>query len=129
MACSRVRPTTAGASPAASPTPRAWTAGPLVADRLHWPVTEAIGAAAALHAVTGEARYEHWYRTCWDFAGAHLIDRARGSWHAELDDGLQPSEQTWSGKPDVYHSLQATLIPRLPVSPSLAGALRDGPLA
>ena len=102
---------------------------PVVADRLHWPVTEAIGAAAALHAVTGDARYEHWYRTCWDFAGAHLIDRARGSWHAELDDALQPSEQTWSGKPDVYHSLQATLIPRLPVSPSLAGALRDGPLA
>ena len=102
---------------------------PVVADRLHWPVTEAIGAAAVLHAVTGDARYEHWYRTCWDFAGAHLIDRTRGSWHAELDEGLQPSEQTWSGKPDVYHSLQATLIPRLPVSPSLAGALRDGPLA
>ena len=34
----------------------------------------------------------------------------------------------WSGKPDVYHSLQATLIPRLPVTPSLAGALRDGRL-
>ena len=82
-----------------------------------------------LHAVTGDARYEHWYRTCWDFAGAHLIDRVHGSWHAELDDALQPSEQTWSGKPDVYHSLQATLIPRLPVRPSLAGALRDGPLA
>ena len=102
---------------------------PVVADRLHWPVTEAIGAAAALHATTGEAGYEHWYRTCWDFAAAHLIDRERGSWHAELDDSLEPSEQTWSGKPDVYHALQATLIPRLPVSPSLAGALREGSLA
>ena len=102
---------------------------PVVADRLHWPVTEAIGAAAALHAVTGEGDYERWYRSCWDFAGTHLLDRARGSWHAELDDGLQPREHTWSGKPDVYHSLQATLIPRLPVGPSLAGALRDGRLA
>jgi mannose/cellobiose epimerase-like protein (N-acyl-D-glucosamine 2-epimerase family) len=97
---------------------------PVVADRLHWPVTEAIGAAATLHAVSGDAEYERWYRTCWDFAAAQLIDRERGSWHAELDDDLRPSERTWSGKPDVYHSLQATLIPRLPVSPSLAGALR-----
>jgi sulfoquinovose isomerase len=102
---------------------------PVVADRLHWPVTEAIGAAAVLHATTGSEEYERWYRTCWDFAAAHLIDRERGGWHAELDDSLQPSEQTWSGKPDVYHALQATLIPRLPVNPSLAGALRDGSLA
>ena len=98
-------------------------------DRLHWPVTEAIGAAAALHEVTGVEEYERWYRTCWDFAAAYLIDPRRGSWHAELDESLQPSEQTWSGKPDVYHALQATLIPRLPVRPSLAGALRDGSLA
>ena len=27
---------------------------PVVADRLHWPVTEAIGAAAALHETTGD---------------------------------------------------------------------------
>ena len=102
---------------------------PVVADRLHWPVTEAIGAAAALHQQTGDQHYEHWYRTCWDFAATHLIDRRRGSWHAELDESLQPSVQTWSGKPDIYHALQATLIPRLPVRPSLAGALRDGSLA
>ena len=102
---------------------------PVVSDRLHWPVTEAIGAAAALHELTGDEEYERWYRTCWDFAAANLIDRRRGSWHAELDESLQPSEQTWSGKPDVYHALQSTLIPRLPVRPSLAGALRDGSLA
>jgi mannose/cellobiose epimerase-like protein (N-acyl-D-glucosamine 2-epimerase family) len=101
---------------------------PVVSDRLHWVVTEAIGAAAALHAVTGEVEYEQWYRTLWDFAELHLIDREHGSWHAELDEALQPSQQTWKGKPDVYHSLQATLIPRIPVRPSLAGALRDGPV-
>ena len=114
----------------AAPGGFAYTTGldgrPVVSDRLHWPVTEAIGAAAALHEVTGDAEYERWYRTCWDFAGMHLIDRERGSWHAELDEALRPSEQTWSGKPDVYHAFQATIIPRLPVRPSLAGALRDG---
>ena len=99
---------------------------PVVTDRLHWVVTEAIGAAATLHAATGDDEYERWYRRCWDFAAERLIDRDGGSWHHELDDSLQPSERTWSGKPDVYHAFQATLIPRLPPSPSLAGALRDG---
>jgi sulfoquinovose isomerase len=98
---------------------------PVVADRLHWPVTEAIGAAAVLHAMTGEDEYAAWQERCWAFAEAHLIDRERGSWRHELDASLQPSERTWEGKPDVYHAFQATLIPRLPVSPSLAGALRS----
>jgi sulfoquinovose isomerase len=102
---------------------------PVVTDRLHWVVTEAIGAAATLQAATGAEAYEQWYRRLWDFAALRLIDRERGSWHHELDEALRPSERTWSGKPDVYHAFQATLIPRLPPRPSLAGALRDGLLA
>jgi sulfoquinovose isomerase len=99
---------------------------PVVTDRLHWVLAEGIGAAAALHAVTGNADYDRWYQTFWDFADAWFRDRRGGSWTHELDDRLQPSERTWAGKPDVYHALQATLIPRLPVTPSLAGALRGG---
>jgi sulfoquinovose isomerase len=97
---------------------------PVVTERLHWPVTEAIGAAAVLHAVTGEDEYAAWQARCWDFALAHLIDRERGGWHMEVDDALRPAERTWQGKPDVYHAFQATLIPRLPPAPSLGGALR-----
>ena len=100
---------------------------PVVSDRLHWVVCEAIGAAAALHTATGEAEYEREYRRAWDFAGLHLIDREDGSWHAELDDDLWPSTGTWSGKPDVYHALQAAILPGIPVTPSIAGALRDHP--
>jgi mannose/cellobiose epimerase-like protein (N-acyl-D-glucosamine 2-epimerase family) len=101
---------------------------PVVEDRLHWVVAEAIGAAATLHAVTGERGYEAWYRRLWDFAALHLIDAERGGWYHELDAALRPSEATWSGKPDVYHAIQATLVPRVPPRPSLAGALRDAPL-
>jgi sulfoquinovose isomerase len=99
---------------------------PVVTDRLHWVLAEGIGAAAALHAVTGADTYDRWYQTFWDFADAWFRDRRHGSWTHELDERLQPSERTWAGKPDVYHALQATLLPRLPVTPSLAGALRDG---
>lgn len=98
---------------------------PRVTDRLHWVVCEAIGAAAALHALTGSGEYERWYRTGWDFAVLHLQDLERGSWHHELDEHLVPSDRTWDGKPDVYHAVQATLLPRLPVAASVAGALRD----
>lgn len=99
---------------------------PVVARRMHWVVAEAIAAAAVLHEATGEAEYEAWYRRGWDFADQHLIDRTHGSWRHELDAALNPAAGTWSGKPDVYHALQVTLIPRLPLSGSIAGALRDG---
>ena len=36
----------------------------------------------------------------------------------------RPSSSVWDGKPDVYHALQATLIPRVPLAPSLAASLR-----
>ena len=29
----------------------------------------------------------------------------------------------WPGKPDLYHAVQATLLPRLPLSPGLARAV------
>jgi sulfoquinovose isomerase len=32
----------------------------------------------------------------------------------------------WSGKPDTYHAVQATLLPRLPLAPSLASGIVRG---
>jgi sulfoquinovose isomerase len=32
----------------------------------------------------------------------------------------------WSGKPDVYHALQATIVPVLALAPSFATALAGG---
>jgi len=99
---------------------------PVVPRRLHWVVTEAIAAAAALHEATGEAEYEAWYRRAWDFADLQLRDRVHGSWRHELDAALNPVEGTWAGKPDIYHAFQATLIPRLPASGGLAVPLAAG---
>lgn len=96
----------------------------VIEQRLHWVVAEAIGAAAALHESTGAASYEDWYRRAWNFADAHLADRANGSWRHELNSDLSPAAGTWSGKPDVYHAFQATLIPRASPAGSLAGALQ-----
>ena len=56
----------------------------------------------------------------------HLIAEEHGSWAHELSPDNTPSATVWAGKPDIYHALQATLIPRLPLTPSLAPALAQG---
>ncbi|MGY1722615.1 AGE family epimerase/isomerase [Blastococcus sp. SYSU DS0533] len=102
-----------------------WSDRPVVASRLHWVLTEAIGAAGALVRRTGDPTYERWYRTFWDEAVTRFVDRDRGSWVHELPVG--DSDAVWTGKPDVYHAYQATLLPQLPLAPVLAAALRREP--
>jgi mannose/cellobiose epimerase-like protein (N-acyl-D-glucosamine 2-epimerase family) len=98
---------------------------PVVRDRFHWAVAEAVAAAAVLHAATGEEGDATWHRRLLAFAREHLADPERGSWHHELDADLRPAARTWQGKPDVYHVFQALLLDRLPLAPSLAGAARS----
>ena len=103
-----------------------WDGGPVVRHRMHWVVAEAICAAAALHRRTGDASYAAWYRTFWDYAARYLLDLADGSWQHELDPGNRPSAAVWSGKPDLYHAVQATLLPRLPLAPTVTRGVADG---
>jgi mannose/cellobiose epimerase-like protein (N-acyl-D-glucosamine 2-epimerase family) len=94
---------------------------PLLRNRLWWPAAEGIGAAAFLNAIDGAADYETWYRRIWDFAANHLIDRQNGGWRPEAPGkGLAP---LFEGKPDLYHALQACLIPLLPTSGSITRGL------
>jgi mannose/cellobiose epimerase-like protein (N-acyl-D-glucosamine 2-epimerase family) len=89
-------------------------------------VAEAIGAAAALYRATGDPSYAERYRDWWDYAATYVIDYAQGSWFHELDPENHPAATIWQGKPDVYHAVQATLLPRLPLTPALAPALAAG---
>jgi len=97
---------------------------PLVRDRFHWVIAEAIGAAAVLHAATGDEGDLVWHERLLSFAREHLADPEGGSWHHELDPEGRPASRTWQGKPDVYHAFQALLLGRLPLAPSLARAAR-----
>lgn len=100
-----------------------WQKKPVVRHRLHWVHCEAAAAAAALLQRTDEKQYEDWYRCFWEFNETLFIDRESGSWRHELNELNQPSADIWAGKPDLYHAYQATLLPVLPLSPSLASAL------
>jgi sulfoquinovose isomerase len=103
-----------------------WEGRPVVRERMHWVVAEATATAAALYAATGDPSYARWYETWWDYVATYVLDSEHGSWRHELSPDNRPSSATWSGKPDIYHAFQATLLPRLPLSPTLATALRDG---
>ncbi|KGM12961.1 AGE family epimerase/isomerase [Cellulomonas bogoriensis] len=103
-----------------------WDGRPVVTQRMHWVLCEAIAAVSALHAVTGDERYAAWYQQWWEHAAHRFIDHERGSWHHETDPDGRPATGTWAGKPDVYHALQATLLPRLPLAPGLAAGLAHG---
>ena len=104
-----------------------WDGHPVVRERMHWVAAEATATAAALHAATRDPAYAAWYETFWEHVATHFRDDERGSWRHELSPTLAPSGLTWAGKPDVYHAVQATLLPRLPLSPTLATALARGP--
>jgi mannose/cellobiose epimerase-like protein (N-acyl-D-glucosamine 2-epimerase family) len=86
-----------------------------VRDRLWWPICEGVGAAHFL----GNAESEGWYRRFWDFAARHLIDARHGGWFCQLDEELRPIPGYFAGKPDIYHALQACLIPLYGVEGSL----------
>ncbi len=102
-----------------------WSGAPVVRDRMHWVAAEATATAAALHQRTGEPAYADRYAGWWDHISLVLIDAEHGSWHHQLDPANEPTDTVWPGKADLYHAVGATLIPRLPLAPSMAVAVRQ----
>jgi sulfoquinovose isomerase len=100
-----------------------WDGKPLTRQRMHWVLAEAVNAAASLHQVTGDERWQASYHSWWAYAERYLIDREQGSWHHELDPANRPATTVWPGKPDVYHAFQATLVPLLPLAPAMSSSL------
>jgi len=103
-----------------------WTGTPVIRSRVRWVVVEAIGGAYALFMATGQQKYARWYEEFWDFCRDHLIDYENGSWWQELDENNEVTSLVWSGKQDIYHLLHCLLVPRLPLTPGMAPALKQG---
>lgn len=95
---------------------------PSIKDRYWWPVTEAIGVIAALLKVDPQPEDVQWYQTLWRFAQGHFIDAEQGGWFPEIDAAGKPTARQFLGKPDIYHSVQATLFP---LCPHVSGVYRD----
>ncbi len=103
-----------------------WEGRPVVHERMHWVIAEALGTASVLARATGDPRWSERYDLWWDYADRCVVDHAGGSWRHELDRTNAPAASVWPGKPDVYHAYQAALVPDLPIAPSFATALAAG---
>ncbi|MCO5064544.1 MAG: AGE family epimerase/isomerase [Rhizobiaceae bacterium] len=105
-----------------------WSDRPDQKDHFWWPCAEGIAAAAVLGTALPEPFFETWYRRIWGVVANHFIDRRNGSWLPELDAGMRPVSRVFTGRPDIYHAVQACLIPLLPADGSITRGLMKGDL-
>ncbi|GAA3522535.1 hypothetical protein GCM10022234_18340 [Aeromicrobium panaciterrae] len=95
-----------------------WYGSPVVEERFHWVIAEAVLAAHALSASTGEAIYDGFARRWWAETDEYFVTGT--GWIHELSPTMGPSARTWQGKPDAYHAFNAVTLPSLPLAPSPA---------
>lgn len=102
-----------------------WDGKPIVHDRMHWTLAEAINASAVLYRVTGNEKYKNDYAAFMEYLDTKVLDHKTGSWFHQLDKNNQLLTTVWPGKSDIYHALQATMIPyNEKVGVSIAAAIK-----
>ncbi len=100
-----------------------WSGCPVVHDRMHWTLAEAINTSAVLYRVTGKDQYAQDYAQFMVYLDQAVLDHKTGSWLHQLDWNNQVIGTVWPGKSDLYHAFQSTLIPYLPPELSIAAAI------
>ena len=88
-----------------------WDGKPVVHDRMHWTLAEAINTSAVLYRVKGSERYTEDYAMFMKYLDEVVADHKNGSWFHQLDRHNHVIGTVWPGKSDLYHAVQATLIP------------------
>ena len=102
-----------------------WEGKPVVHDRMHWTLAEAINTAGVLGQVTKKEKYANDYAEFMQYLDEKVLDHVNGSWFHQLDQNNNVLDTVWPGKPDLYHALQATLIPYNEPSVSIALAVKN----
>ena len=101
-----------------------WNGKPIVHDRMHWTLAEAINTSAVLYRVTGKQKYAQFYSEFMEYLDEKVLDHVNGSWFHQLDEKNHLLNTVWPGKSDLYHAFQATLIPYSQVDLSIACSVR-----
>ena len=102
-----------------------WEGKPVVHDRMHWTLAEAINTSAVLFHVTGKQKYADDYAEFMQYLDEKVLDHVNGSWYHQLDQNNNVIGTVWPGKSDLYHAVQATLIPFYAADVSIAPAVKD----
>ncbi len=103
-----------------------WKGKPVVHDRMHWTLAEAINTSASLYHLTGKPEYGDQYAEFMEYLDEKVLDHVKGSWFHQMDRHNQVIGTVWPGKSDLYHAVQATLIPLYVPNLSIASAVRAG---
>ena len=103
-----------------------WEGKPVVHDRMHWTLAEAINTSAVLYHVTGNESYAALYEEFMRYLDTKVMDHVNGSWFHQLDRENRLLNTVWPGKSDLYHALQAMLIPYYAADLSIAPAVKQG---
>ena len=100
-----------------------WNGEPVIHDRMHWTLAEAINTSAVLHHVTGDGRYASDYAQFMKYLDEQVLDHVNGSWFHQMNEKGEVTGSVWPGKSDIYHAFQATLIPYCKLEVSVAAAV------
>ena len=103
-----------------------WNGKPVVHDRMHWTLAEAINTSSVLWHATGKQKYADDYAQFMQYLDEKVLDHVKGSWLHQLDRNNNLIDTVWPGKSDLYHALQATLIPYHAADLSIAPAVKGG---
>lgn len=102
-----------------------WKGNPVVHDRMHWTLAEAINTSAVLYRVTKKERYADDFSAFLRYLDVVVMDHRNGSWFHQLDEFNRLKGTVWPGKSDLYHAFQSMCIPYLKVDTSIARAVYD----
>lgn len=116
---------------------------PIVRERMHWVLCEAVGACAALDGVAADHaavpasggsqgyvaaqignEFSYWYEVFTAYAAQYLIE-GDGRWYHQLDTANRPADGIWSGKPDTYHAFQCLMLPLMPFGRFITAAVKE----
>ena len=101
-----------------------WNGKPIVHDRMHWTLAEAINTSAVLFHVTGKQKYADDYAQFMQYLEEIVMDHVNGSWFHQMDQNNNVLGTVWPGKSDLYHAVQAMLIPYHDPDVSIALAVK-----
>ncbi len=102
-----------------------WQGTPVVLDRMHWTLAEAINTSAVLFRVTGQQKYADDYSRYMQYLDETVLDHTHGSWYHQLDAHNRLKETVWPGKCDLYHAFQCMLIPYSDPAVSICTAVKN----
>lgn len=103
-----------------------WNGKPVVRDRMHWTLAEAINSSSVLFRVTNDEHFKRDFAEFMQYLDETVLDHVNGSWFHQLDENNKLKGTVWPGKSDLYHALQSTLIPYSSADVSIAKAVCDG---